>query len=70
VQSLVPDRLRGRVMGIYGLTFFGLMPLGALWIGMAAEHLGEPAAVVVGAAFSLAVAVLVFVRVPGLRRLP
>jgi MFS family permease len=70
VQSLVPDRLRGRVMGLYGLTFFGLMPLGALWIGTVAEHLGEPVAVVVGALFSLAVALLVFVRVPGLRHLP
>jgi MFS family permease len=69
VQTLVPDRLRGRVMGVYGLTFFGLMPLGALWIGTMAERVGEPAAVVIGAALSLAVAALVFVRVPGLRRL-
>ena len=70
VQNLVADRLRGRVMGLYGLTFFGLMPLGALWIGTVAEHLGEPVAVVFGAVFSLAVAALVFVRVPDLRRLP
>jgi MFS family permease len=70
VQTLVPDHLRGRVMGLYGLTFFGLMPIGALWIGTAAEHLGEPAAVVIGAAFSLAVAALVYARVPGVRRLP
>jgi len=70
VQSLVPDHLRGRVMGLYGLTFFGLMPLGALWVGMAAEHLGEPVAVMIGAGLSLAVAFLVFLRVPALRRLP
>jgi MFS family permease len=70
VQTLVPDRLRGRVMGLYGLTFFGLMPIGALWIGTVAEHMGEPSAVVIGAVVSLAVAALVFMRVPGLRRLP
>jgi MFS family permease len=70
VQSLVPDRLRGRVMSVYGLTFFGLMPLGALWIGLAAQNLGEPIAVVLGAGLSMTVAVLVFARVPGLRRLP
>jgi MFS family permease len=70
VQTLVPDHLRGRVMGLYGLTFFGLMPIGALWIGTAAEHLGESAAVVIGAAVSLAVAALVYARVPGVRRLP
>jgi MFS family permease len=69
VQTLVPDRLRGRVMSVYGLTFFGLMPLGALWIGTAAQHLGEPTAVMVGAAASMAVATLVFLRVPGVRRL-
>lgn len=70
VQNLVPDRLRGRVMGLYGLTFFGLMPIGALWIGSVAEHVGEPVAVLVGALLSLAVAALVFVRVPRLRGLP
>jgi MFS family permease len=70
VQSLVLDRLRGRVMGLYGLTFFGLMPLGALWIGTVAEHMGEPTAVMVGATVSLTVAVLVLIRAPGLRRLP
>ncbi len=29
VQSQVPDALRGRVMSIYSLVFFGAMPLGA-----------------------------------------
>jgi len=69
VQSVVPDRLRGRVMGVYSLTFFGLMPLGALWVGMAAEHLGEPVAVMIGAGVSLLVASLLFIRAPHLRRL-
>jgi MFS family permease len=69
VQSLVPDRLRGRVMGVYSLTFFGLMPIGALWVGIAAQHLGEPIAVMMGAVAYLAVVATLFVRVPGLRRL-
>jgi MFS family permease len=69
VQSVVPDRLRGRVMGVYSLTFFGLMPIGALWVGMAAEHLGEPVAVVIGAGVSLVVASLLFIQAPRLRRL-
>lgn len=45
VQTLVPDELRGRVMSLYTLTFFGLMPLGALLAGTLAEHLGEPLAI-------------------------
>jgi MFS family permease len=70
VQSLVPDRLRGRVMGVYSLTFFGFMPLGALWVGTVAEHLSETVAVVIGAGVYLLVACLLFARAPGLRRLP
>jgi MFS family permease len=69
VQSQVPDDLRGRVMGIYSLVFFGLMPAGALWIGTVAEKVSEPAAVLVGASVTLAYAVLVRLFVPGLRRL-
>ncbi|MCB0230643.1 MAG: MFS transporter, partial [Anaerolineae bacterium] len=33
VQTMVPDELRGRVMGVYTLMFFGGMPLGSLLIG-------------------------------------
>lgn len=69
VQSQVPEGLRGRVMGIYSLVFFGLMPFGSLWIGTAAERASEPAAVFAGAAVVLVYAVLIRVRVPGLRRL-
>ncbi len=69
VQTQVPDALRGRVMSIYGLTFFGSMPIGALWIGAAAEHLGETAAVVLGASIALCLAALVYTRVPRLRAL-
>jgi MFS family permease len=45
VQSQVPDALRGRVMSIYALVSLGALPLGALWVGTIAEHLGERAAV-------------------------
>ena len=69
VQGLVPDALRGRVMSVYSMTFFGCMPIGALWIGAVAEYAGEPAAVLAGAAVGLAVAALLFVLVPRLRRL-
>jgi MFS family permease len=69
VQSLSPDDLRGRVMGIYVLFFFGTMPLGALWIGFLAERYGEPAALVTNACGALAVAALVQLFIPRLRRL-
>jgi MFS family permease len=69
VQTHVEDRVRGRVMGVYSLTFFGTMPIGALWIGAAAEGLGEPVAVTIGATAMLGFAVLMWFIAPRLRRL-
>jgi MFS family permease len=45
VQEDVPDSLRGRVMAIYSMVFFGLMPLGGLEVGFLAERMGVSAAV-------------------------
>jgi MFS family permease len=69
VQTLAPDELRGRIMAIYSLTFFGLMPVGALWAGAAAEVAGEPIAVILGAAITLAFAVALWFFAPWLRKL-
>lgn len=69
VQTLVLDNLRGRVMAIYSLTFFGFMPLGALWVGTMAERFGEPAAIVVNAIIMLAFSVFIWISRPSLRRL-
>jgi len=48
-QTLVSEEFRGRVMGVYSFSFFGFMPLGALWIGMLAEHYGSPTAIIINA---------------------
>ncbi len=69
VQTLVKDSLRGRVMGIYSLTFFGFLPVGALWIGTVAEHFGERTAVLTNAVVMLFSAILIAILVPKLRRL-
>jgi len=69
VQTLVPDSLRGRVMSIYALTFFGLMPIGALWIGAVAQHIGAPNAIIIASLISLGFASLVWTFVPKLRAL-
>src|SRR5438552_2136981 len=58
IQEIVPDRLRGRVMGFYSFVFVGLAPLGSLEVGTLAERIGTPAAVALGgAATALAVSV-------------
>ena len=68
VQTNSPDALRGRVMGVYTLIFFGLLPLGALGMGFAAEHLGSPTAVLIGAGAMMAAAAALAVYMPHLRR--
>jgi MFS family permease len=69
VQTLVRDELRGRVMGIYSLMFFGFLPIGALWIGLTAEKFSEPAAILINAGILLVISGLVAIFVPGLTRL-
>ena len=67
VQHLVPDALRGRVMGIYSLTFFGMMPLGALLAGELAARLGSPTAVLISALVTLGFAVFFWFAAPKIR---
>lgn len=69
VQSIVPDDLRGRVMGAYTLTFFGTTPFGALLAGTLAQALGPALAVVLSAGVTLAFAAGVLLATPVLRRL-
>jgi len=69
IQSLVPDRLRGRVMSVYVLMFQGMTPIGSLQAGSLARAVGAPAALAVGASALLLIVTVVAVRVPGLRQL-
>jgi MFS family permease len=48
IQSMVPDRLRGRVMAVYSMMFMGMAPLGALMAGALAGPLGAPVTVALG----------------------
>ena len=50
LQLTVPDRLRGRVMAIYGYVFFGTAPLGGLLVGWLCEVGGTELAFVVSGA--------------------
>ncbi len=69
VQTLVPDILRGRVMGVYTLTFFGLLPIGSLLMGILAEHLGEAEAIMICAVITMGVSIFIFFLVPSIRKL-
>jgi MFS family permease len=69
VQTLVEEKLRGRVMGIYTFVFFGFMPLGSLIMGLLAEKFGEPATVIIGAVITFLCAFSIVLAVPQLRKL-
>jgi len=68
LQELVPDQLRGRVMGLYGVTW-SLAPLGMAQGGFIAQYFGAPVAVGAGAAVITVAAALIFARSPDIRRL-
>jgi MFS family permease len=69
VQTSTPDHLRGRVMGAYTWIFFGSMAVGALWLGTAAEQLGEVEAVAINGVLSLCVAAVIYFVFPKVRKL-
>ena len=69
VQTATPIGLRGRVMSIYALVFFGIFPIGSLGVGWTASKIGEPGTIIIGAAAILAFALLTFAFTPRLRNL-
>jgi MFS family permease len=68
LQLNLPDRLRGRVMGIYGLAW-ELMPVGGMIAGAIAEFASAPVAVGFGGFMVSAMAVAVMLFLPSVRRL-
>ncbi len=57
LQTVTPDRLRGRVMSVYMVVFAGSVPLGNLFTGGLAHFYGAPFALIVGGCLSLVAAV-------------
>ena len=68
VQSTVPDQYRGRVSGLFMLTW-GLSPLGSLGTGFLAERLGAPHATQIAAGTMLVLISLAVWRIRTLRQM-
>jgi len=67
LQTMVDDDKRGRVMGLYVMSFMGAMPFGSLLAGAVADKIGAPHTILIGGAVCV-VSSLFFARaVPGLR---
>ena len=69
LQTRVSNEMRGRVMSLYTLTFFGFTPFGNLAIGALSEVIGMSVAITLAAVLTLASAVVIFRRTPELRRM-
>lgn len=58
MQLRVPDKLRGRVMGLHGITY-SLMPLGGLFAGLLASITSVPIAIAIGVTIYLFILALI-----------
>jgi MFS family permease len=69
VQISVPDRVRGRVMSLYGMLIIGAPKMLGLVIGALAEQRGLPATLALCSVLTLLYVGGVYVSGPGVRRL-
>jgi predicted MFS family arabinose efflux permease len=66
--SIIPDQLRGRVMGIFIISW-QLPSIGSLMLGAATDWVGLPVAVIAGALICTVFILGAVLRLPALRRL-
>jgi len=69
LQTNVDDQMRGRVMGLYTLTFFGFAPFGNLAIGILAQQWEMSLIIALSAACALILSAVVILLVPQLRKM-
>ena len=67
IQTMVPDRLRGRVMAVYSMMFMGMAPIGALFGGALAHRVGAPITIAVGGVACIIAAIWFGRQLPALR---
>ena len=68
LQLQVPDKLRGRVMGLHGITY-SLMPLGGLLAGFMSSLISAPAAIALNATVYLVIVAIISISQVQIRRL-
>jgi MFS family permease len=61
VQSTVPDKLRGRVMGLYLMVFMGGSPLGSPIIGKISQDFGARFGLLIGGVISALAAFVIWI---------
>ena len=69
LQTRVEDDYRGRVMGLYTITFFGFAPFGNLLMGYLGQQMGLGIAMAIFAVCSLLLSTLILIKTPEIRKL-
>lgn len=67
IQQLITDEMRGRVMSMFMLSFFGAFPIGNYAAGVAAERFGAPHTLAAGGIIITVFVALVAILNPRLR---
>jgi MFS family permease len=70
LQTQLADEMRGRVLSLYTLTFFGFTPFGNLAIGSMSEWIGLSQALVISASLCFVTAGAILLWIPSVRKLP
>ena len=68
IQLRVVNQMRGRVMGIYTITF-SLIPLGGMMGGLLAEILDERFAVTISAIILFTITLIIMIGKPNIRNI-
>jgi MFS family permease len=69
LQTIVEDKMRGRVMSFYTMAFMGMVPFGSLISGSLASKIGAPNTLIIGGIFCIAGAMIFASQLPLLRKL-
>ena len=67
LQTIVDERLRGRVMAFYAMAFLGTAPIGSLVAGVVASRIGVQMTIFLGGLACVAGGVWFAARLPKLR---
>ena len=68
LQTLVDEKMRGRVMSYYTMAFVGMAPFGSLLSGALAHAIGAPHTVIVSGVACILGGILFWSRLPAIRR--
>ena len=68
LQTLVDERMRGRVMSYYTMAFVGMAPFGSLLAGTLAHAIGAPRTVIVSGVACILGALWFWSRLPAIRK--